>query len=99
MSKIYIVETSCEVIFKYAVEADSKEEAMALILHRLEHHEELTELFQEHSAEVIDDVYKISQKEYLKKFDEYFDYLTNFDEQQKLTFINKDGNNIAVPEL
>jgi hypothetical protein len=87
--KLYLVETISMFRIRYVVEAEDESHALDEVTYHATGGEELTEFSQKHIDEVIVSSRKISDKSYLKLFDKDNDYLKNWNEEQKIKYINK----------
>ena len=96
--KLYLVETVSIFRMRYVVEAKDESHALDEVTFHATCGEQLKEFSQKHIDEVIVSSRKISNKSYLKLFDKYNDYLKNWNEEQKLQYVNwidyeKNSNN------
>lgn len=82
----YLVETISMFRMRYVVEAKNKFDAMDEVT--MNDNGELREFSQKHIDENITDAREIDREEYLRMFNEDNDYLQDWDEEQKLTFVN-----------
>lgn len=82
----YLVETISMFRMRYVVEAKNKFDAMDEVT--MNDNGELREFSQKHIDENITDAREIDREEYLRMFNEDNDYLQDWDEDQKLTFVN-----------
>ena len=81
----YLVETVSIFRMRYVVEAENADHAKDEVTMN---DGNLREFSQHHVDELITSTREIDQTEYLRMFDEDNDYLKDWDEQQKLNFIN-----------
>lgn len=81
----YLVETVSIFRMRYVVEANNASDAKDEVTMN---DGNLREFSQHHVDELITSTREIDQTEYLRMFDEDNDYLKDWDEQQKLNFIN-----------
>ena len=96
--KLYLVETVSMFRMRYVVEAKDESHALDEVTFHATCGEQLKEFSQKHIDEVIVSSRKISNKSYLKLFDKDNDYLKNWNEEQKLQYVNwidyeKNSNN------
>jgi len=96
--KLYLVETVSIFRMRYVVEAKDESHALDEVTFHATCGEQLKEFSQKHIDEVIVSSRKISNKSYLKLFDKDNDYLKNWNEEQKLQYVNwidyeKNSNN------
>ena len=82
----YLVETISMFRMRYVVEAKNKFDAMDEVT--MNDNGELREFSQKHIDENITDAREIVREEYLRMFNEDNDYLQDWDEDQKLSFVN-----------
>ena len=82
----YLVETISMFRMRYVIAAASAEHAMDEVT--MNNNGDLREFSQTHIDENITSVREIDREEYLRLFNEDNDYLQEWDEDQKLTFIN-----------
>ena len=82
----YVVETISMFRMRYVVEAKNKFDAMDEVT--MNDNGELREFSQKHIDENITDAREIDREEYLRMFDEDNDYLQDWDEDHKLSFVN-----------
>jgi hypothetical protein len=80
---LYLVRTITTFRHLYALEADSIEDAKALVQGG-----NVEEVGQEFLTETVVRIEKSSKEEYLKQFDMINDYLKNWSEEKKLSFIH-----------
>jgi hypothetical protein len=80
-----MVETISVFRMRYVVEAENADHAKDEVTMN---DGNLREFSQHHVDELITSTREIDQTEYLRMFDEDNDYLKDWDEQQKLNFIN-----------
>jgi hypothetical protein len=85
----FLVETVSTFRMRYAIEADSEEQARMLFAEHVSDDNSLTEFSQEHIGELVSDVREVSDEEYLTQFDLDNDYLKNWSDEQKFNFVNK----------
>ena len=83
----YLVETISMFRMRYVIEAESVEHAKDEVTINNDTGE-LREFSQHHVDEVITSAREIDREEYLRLFNEDNDYLQDWDEDQKLTFVN-----------
>ena len=81
----YLVETISVFRMRYVVEGNNASDAKDEVTMN---DGNLREFSQYHVDELITSTREIDQTEYLRMFDEDNDYLKDWDEQQKLNFIN-----------
>lgn len=81
----YLVETISMFRMRYVIEADNAEHAKDEVTMN---NGGLHEFSQLHIDENITSAREIDREEYLRLFDEDNDYLKNWDEDQKLDFVN-----------
>lgn len=81
----YLVETISVFRMRYVVEGNNASDAKDEVTMN---DGNLREFSQHHVDELITSTREIDQTEYLRMFDEDNDYLKDWDEQQKLNFIN-----------
>lgn len=81
----YLVETVSIFRMRYVVEGNTASDAKDEVTMN---DGNLREFSQHHVDELITSTREIDQTEYLRMFDEDNDYLKDWDEQQKLNFIN-----------
>ncbi len=81
----YLVETISMFRMRYVIEADNAEHAKDEVTMN---DGNLREFSQLHVDENITSAREIDREEYLRLFDEDNDYLQNWDEEQKLDFVN-----------
>lgn len=87
---IYIVDTISTFNIKYAVHANSREEAMEYVSRKANLNSlDIVELSQSHLGEVVKDAHRSTKKEYFKLFDELNDYLKTWTKEKKLEMINE----------
>lgn len=82
----YLVETISMFRMRYVVEAKNKFDAMDEVT--MNDNGDLREFSQKHIDENITDAREIDREEYLRMFNEDNDYLQDWDEDQKLSFVN-----------
>ena len=82
----YLVETVSVFRIRYVIEAECADHAKDEVT--MNNDGNLREFSQYHVDEMIISAREIDQKEYLRMFDEDNDYLREWDEEQKLEFIN-----------
>lgn len=82
----YLVETISMFRIRYVVECDSAEHAKDEVVMKMG---ELSEFSQLHLDEMITSAREIDKTEYLRLFDEDNDYLKEWDDDHKLSWINK----------
>ena len=87
MSK-YVVETISMFRIRYVIEAKSKEHAMDELTCKLGVDDNFKEFSQHHIDEVISSVREVTDEEYLEIFDEDNAYLSGWEDEKKLEFIN-----------
>lgn len=85
--KIFIVETASMFRLRYAVFATCAEDAMDEFIMRQDD-EDFHEMSQQHIGENIISVRKVSEKKYLKQYDNDNQYCKNWSNDQKLGVIN-----------
>lgn len=83
----YIVETISTFRMRYVIEAKNQFDAMDEVTMN-DDSGHLREFSQKHIAENITSVRQIDRDEYLSQFNEDNDYLQDWDEDQKLSFVN-----------
>lgn len=83
----YLVETISVFRMRYVVETKSEEHARDTVTMN---EEDLREFSQLHLDEIITSSREIDRAEYLRLFDEDNDYLSGWDDDRKLAFINKE---------
>lgn len=86
MKKLYMIDMLSQFRIRYAVEADSIDDAVHMVYNG-DH--ELKEFSQTHLGILDFSSREITQEEYLKLFDEDNEYLSNWTTEQKLKQINK----------
>jgi len=84
--KLYLVETVSMFRMRYVVEAKEAEHATDEVVMRTD---QITEFSQHHVDENILSVRELSRLDYLDLFDKDNDYLSSWDEEAKMNFINK----------
>jgi hypothetical protein len=84
--KLYLVETVSMFRMRYVVEAKKGEHAGDEVVMR---GSDIKEFSQHHVDENILSIRKLSRIEYLDLFDKDNDYLSSWDEEAKMNFINK----------
>lgn len=84
----YLVETISMFRIRYVVEGKSKEHAMDEVVCKLGGEEKFQEFSQHHIDEVISSVREVTDEKYLEIFDEDNDYLSGWEDEKKLEFIN-----------
>ncbi len=82
----YLVETISMFRMRYVIEADNAEHAKDEVT--MNNSGELAEFSQHHVDEMIISAREIDRAEYLRLFDEDNNYLMDWDEEQKLQFVN-----------
>ena len=82
----YLVETISMFRMRYVIEAESPEHAKDEVI--MNDNGDLREFSQMHIDENITSVREIDREEYLRLFNEDNDYLQDWDEEQKLSFVN-----------
>jgi hypothetical protein len=89
--KLFMVETVSMFRLTYVIEAESAEHAADEVVMNTSgaYDENFQEFSQKHLDEVIVSTRPLKRKDYIKTFDEYNDYLSNWTEEQKLRYINK----------
>lgn len=85
MSK-YLVEAISMFRMRYVIEAENAEHAMDEVT--MNHNGDLREFSQKHIDENITSVREIDREEYLRLFNEDNDYLQDWDDDHKLSFVN-----------
>ena len=88
----YLVETISMYRMRYAVEAESADAAKAYVSDDVAGIYLLDEFSQLHLSEIVSSCRDISTEEYLRVFDEDNNYLKDWTDDQKLTFVNKMEN-------
>ena len=88
MSKLYLVETISMHRIRYVVECKEEVHALDEVIMHATGGESIKEFSQQHLDEVISSSREISRIEYLDLFDKDNDYLKNWDESQKLQYVN-----------
>jgi len=88
MSKLYLVETISMFRMRYVVECDEEVHALDTVTMHTTGGEELKEFSQQHLDEVISSSREISRIEYLDLFDKDNEYLKDWNESQKLQYVN-----------
>jgi hypothetical protein len=88
MSKLYLVETISMFRMRYVVECDEEGHALDEVTVHATGGEELKEFSQQHLDEVISSSREISRIDYLDLFDKDNDYLKDWNESQKLQYVN-----------
>lgn len=83
----YLVETISMFRLRYVIEALEETHACDEVV--MNNHGNLREFSQLHLDEVISSSREISDGEYLALFDRDNDYLTDWDTQQKFSFVNE----------
>jgi hypothetical protein len=82
----YLVETVSVFRMRYVVEANNASDAKDEVT--MNNDGQLREFSQMHVDEMITSTREIDRDEYLRLFDEDNDYLQDWDEEQKLQFVN-----------
>lgn len=82
----YMVETISMFRMRYVIEAECAEHARDEVT--MNNDGSLHEFSQHHVDEVITSAREIDREEYLRMFNEDNDYLQDWDEDQKLSFVN-----------
>lgn len=82
----YLVETISMFRMRYVIEADNAEHAKDEVT--MNNDGQLKEFSQLHVDEMITSAREIDREEYLRLFNEDNDYLQEWDEEQKLQFVN-----------
>ena len=88
MSKLYLVETISMHRIRYVVECKEEVHALDEVTMHTTGGEELKEFSQQHLDEVISSSREISRIEYLDLFDKDNEYLKDWNESQKLQYVN-----------
>jgi hypothetical protein len=88
MSKLYLVETISMFRMRYVVECDEEGHALDEVTVHATGGETLKEFSQQHLDEVISSSREISRIDYLDLFDKDNDYLKDWNESQKLQYVN-----------
>jgi len=88
MSKLYLVETISMFRMRYVVECKEEVHALDTVTMHTTGGEELKEFSQQHLDEVISSSREISRIEYLDLFDKDNEYLKDWNESQKLQYVN-----------
>jgi len=88
MSKLYLVETISMHRIRYVVECKEEVHALDTVTMHTTGGEELKEFSQQHLDEVISSSREISRIEYLDLFDKDNEYLKDWNESQKLQYVN-----------
>ena len=88
MSKLYLVETISMFRMRYVVECKEEGHALDTVTMHNAGGEELKEFSQQHLDEVISSSREISRIEYLDLFDKDNEYLKDWNESQKLQYVN-----------
>ena len=84
----YVVETISMFRIRYVIEAKSKEHAMDEFTCKLGVDDNFKEFSQHHIDEVISSTREVTDEEYLEIFDEDNAYLSGWEDEKKLEFIN-----------
>lgn len=82
----YMVETISMFRIRYVIEAENAEHAKDEVT--MNNDGNLREFSQYHVDEIITSTREIDRQEYLRMFDEDNDYLQEWEEEQKLGFVN-----------
>ena len=82
----YLVETISMFRMRYVIEANNADDAKDEVT--MNNDGNLHEFSQQHLDEVITSAREIDREEYLRMFNEDNDYLQDWDEEQKLSFVN-----------
>jgi len=88
MSKLYLVETISMFRMRYVVECDEEGHALDEVTVHATGGETLKEFSQQHLDEVISSSREISRIDYLDLFDKDNEYLKDWNESQKLQYVN-----------
>lgn len=91
MKKIFLVETISTFRHRYAIEANTAEEATD-IFHNQNENDYLEEMSQFHIGELVSSTKPVSKKEYIRIFDSDNDYLRSWTEDQKFKFVITSNN-------
>jgi hypothetical protein len=84
--RLFIIETVSSHKIAYCIEAETQEEAEALIVCPTL---EINEFGQEHIAENVFSVMQVDREGYIAMFDHLNSYITNVSEERKLSYIIK----------
>ena len=87
--KLYLVETVSMFRMRYVIEADEESHALDEVTIHATGGEEIVEFSQKHLDEVIVSSQEISDKKYMKLFDEDNHYLSRWPDEEKRKYINK----------
>ena len=87
--KLYLVETVSMFRMRYVIEANEESHALDEVTIHATGGEEIVEFSQKHLDEVIVSSQEISDKKYMKLFDEYNHYLSRWPDEEKRKYINK----------
>ena len=88
MKKLVLVDTISQHRMRYVIEAENIEHALDEVVCR-EHDPNFKEFSQKHLGVTIVSDRVITDTEYLNLFDEDNDYLKSWNEEKKLSYINK----------
>ena len=86
--KLYLVETISMFRMRYVIECDEEGHALDEVTVHATGGESLKEFSQQHLDEVISSSREISRIEYLDLFDKDNEYLKDWNESQKLQYVN-----------
>jgi len=81
--KIYLIECISSHRMVYAIEAESKQDAIDTV----EFHDQLDEMGQQWIGQTVLSAHPVDQVEYLNQFDEINDYLRDIPQERKLSYI------------
>ena len=87
--KLYLVETVSMFRMRYVIEAKEEEHALDEVTIHSTGGEEITEFSQKWIDEVVVSSQEISDKKYMKLFDEDNHYLSKWTDEEKREYINK----------
>jgi len=87
--KLYLVETVSMFRMRYVIEANEESHALDEVTIHATGGEEIVEFSQKHLDEVIVSSQEISDKKYMKLFDEDNHYLSRWPDEEKRKYINK----------
>ena len=85
----YLVETISMYRMRYVVKADNADAAKAYVEGNIGDNHNLEEFSQLHLSEIVSSSRRIGTREYLRVFDQDNDYLKDWSDDQKLSFVNK----------
>ena len=84
----YLIDTVSTFRLRYAIEAETEDQARMMLAKNIGN-TEFKEFSQNHLGELVSGIREIDDAEYITQFDKDNDYLRNWNEEQKFSFLNK----------